>query len=214
MVLRNGLQAIFRAAAAGYCAGDMRLDNLGISGRSSNVVICDLGGWSDPTCRSVRKCANMFVSSCAAKVREGGGTLSCFDFNIGWSQGVGPPRWLERSDFLQGLFCSFGDLRAVPAQGLAPAAASGTQVANSASMPGSCADAQSDGESEPSWESDRDEPKDEPQHERQIGVSTSGIDSADASEDQLLAIERNLTINASKQDDEIKASKQDDEIRT
>ncbi len=48
-VLRNGLQAIFRAAAAGYCAGDMRLDNLGISGRSGNVVICDLGGWSDLT---------------------------------------------------------------------------------------------------------------------------------------------------------------------
>ena len=114
-------------------------------------------------------------------MREGEGTLSSFDFNIGWTQGVVPPRWLERSDFLQGLFCSFGDLQAVPAQGLAPAAASGTQVANSVSTPGSCTDAQC-------CESDQDEPKYEPKDEPK-----------DASEDQLLAIERNLTVNASKQ---------------
>ena len=49
-LLQGGVSAIIEAARAGFCAGDMRLDNVGQTA-GGKVVICDLGGSKPATCK-------------------------------------------------------------------------------------------------------------------------------------------------------------------
>ena len=49
-LLQGGVSAIIEAARAGFCAGDMRLDNVGQT-VGGQVVICDLGGSKPATCK-------------------------------------------------------------------------------------------------------------------------------------------------------------------
>ena len=58
-ICHQGVPVISVASKKNICAGDVRLDNIGLTG--SKVVICDLGGSKPATCRSVKASITMFL---------------------------------------------------------------------------------------------------------------------------------------------------------
>ncbi len=68
----------------------------------------------------------MFLDACRDALHAGGGNLSSFDMHAGWHSETVPQQWLQRSDFLDALFCSFDGPQGLPLQGLPSASAGAT----------------------------------------------------------------------------------------
>ncbi len=116
----GSLRAIIEAARRGLCAGDMRLDNLGMRS-DETVVICDLGGSKAATCKGTKASVKMFMEDLAAAVAPYGGTLSAWDVHDNWSHEAHPSQ--EKVAQLLSVRCLFQEIRERPvAEGRAPTA--------------------------------------------------------------------------------------------
>ena len=102
-LLQGGVSAIIEAARAGFCVGDMRLDNVGqtVGGK---VVICDLGGSKPATCRHVKHSMVMFMESFQQAIAKHGGALE-FNVHDGWASESVPDD--AKVQYFKGLTCSF-----------------------------------------------------------------------------------------------------------